>query len=175
MIIQTRRLILREMDAEDFPALCDIICDGETMYAYEGALDVSAAQEWLDKQMARYREYGFGLWAAVYRKTGAMIGQCGLTMQPWKDGEILEIGYLFNKAFWHKGYASEAAAACRDYAFWQLKADEVFSIIRKTNIPSQKVAERIGMSIIDEGIRYFRGVEMPHYLYAVKNQNKKEI
>ena len=52
-----------------------------------------------------------------------MIGQCGLTMQPWKETEVLEIGYLFNRAYWHRGYAIEAAEACKKYAFEILAED----------------------------------------------------
>lgn len=54
-------------------------------------------------------------------------------MQPWKNKEVLEIGYLLARSYWHKGYATEAAKACKKYAFERLKADEVCSIIRDTN------------------------------------------
>ena len=96
-----------------------------------------------------------------------MIGQCGLTMQPWKDENVLEIGYLFERTYWHKGYAIEAAKACKKYAFEILKADEVCSIIRDTNIASQKVAIRNGMTIKDVWTKHYRGVDMPHYRYVV--------
>ncbi len=74
------------------------------------------------------------------KESDELIGQCGLTMQPWKDTEVLEIGYLFNRKFWHQGYATEAAAACKQYAFEVLNAEEVCSIIRDMNLPSQNVA-----------------------------------
>ena len=61
-------------------------------------------------------------------------------------GRVLEVGYLFDKAAWHHGYAAEAARACRDYAFDTLGAQAVYSIIRDTNIASQRVAERSGMT-----------------------------
>ena len=95
-----------------------------------------------------------------------MIGQCGLTMQPWKEEEVLEIGYLFQRSCWHKGYAVEAARACKRYAFEILHADEVCSIIRDTNKNSQKVAVRNGMTKADSWTKYYRGVAMPHDRYV---------
>ena len=168
MILQTERLYLRELSQADFDSLCRILQDEETMYAYEGAFSSSEVQEWLDRQISRYQTWGFGLWAVILRETGALIGQCGLTMQPWKEREVLEIGYLFNRAHWHKGYAIEAAEACKTYAFERLKADEVCSIIRDTNAASQRVAVRNGMSIADTWTKHYRGVDMPHDRYVVQ-------
>ena len=84
-ILETERLYLRELCQEDFPALCMILQDEKTMYAYEGAFSDTEVQQWLDRQLSRYREFGFGLWAAVRRDNDEVIGQCGLTMQPWKE------------------------------------------------------------------------------------------
>lgn len=88
--------------------------------------------KWLDRQFACYDKYGFGLWAVILKETNEFIGQCGLTIQPWKDSEVLEIGYLFERKYWHNGYATEAAIACKRYAFETLGASEVCSIIRDT-------------------------------------------
>lgn len=168
MICETERLLLRELQYTDIDALSLILRDEETMYAYNGAFSERETLEWLERQLARYRN-GFGLWAVILKESGKMIGQCGLTMQLWKDKELLEIGYLFNKNYWHKGYAIEAANACKKYAFEVLGADEVCSIIRDTNIPSQRVAERNGMKLADSGfVKHYRGVDMPHYLYLIK-------
>ena len=166
VILETERLLLREMNADDFGSLCRIMQDEKTMHAYEGAFGEQEGRDWLDRQLSRYREFGFGLWAVVLKETGEMIGQCGLTIQPWKNEEVLEIGYLFQRQFWHNGYASEAAIACKKYAFEVLKADEVCSIIRDTNIPSQRVAERNGMTKTDSWTKHYRGVDMPHFRFV---------
>lgn len=168
MILQTDRLYLREMRQTDYASLCKILQDAEVMYAYEHAFDDAQTQEWLDRQLARYREDGFGLWAVVLKQTDAMIGQCGVTVQQCGTERVLEIGYLFQKAFWHHGYAIEAAAACKEYAFTKLNADEVFSIIRDTNIPSQNVARRNGMVVRGRLIKHYYGMEMPHLIFSAK-------
>lgn len=166
-MIETKRLILREMQQSDYNALCKILKDNDVMYAYEGAFNDEEAQAWLTKQIARQIDKGLGLNAVLLKDTGEMIGQCGLTWQTWKDQNLLEIGYLFQKAFWHKGYATEAAIACKKYAFQVLNADCVCSIIRDTNTASQNVAIRNGMSVIDTWTKHYRNVDMPHFLYSV--------
>lgn len=170
MIFETERLRLRELEYSDIDALSAILRDEETMYAYNGAFSERETLDWLERQLARYKKYGFGLWAVILRENGEMIGQCGLTMQPWRDKELLEIGYLLNKRYWHMGYATEAARACKGYAFEVLDAGEVCSIIRDTNIPSRRVAERSGMSVADNWVKHYRGVDMPHLLYAAKRE-----
>lgn len=161
---------MREMTQEDFPALCRIMQDEEVMYAYEGAFNDEEVQGWLDRQRMRYQKLGFGLWAVVLKESNEMIGQCGLTMQPWKEEEVLEIGYLFQRAFWHKGYAAEAARGCKKYAFEVLKAKEVCSIIRDTNTASRRVALRNDMEKKDSWVKHFRGIDMPHDRYVVRSE-----
>lgn len=167
MILETKRLYLREMNPSDFNSLCRILQDEKAMYAYEGAFSDQEVQEWLDRQIYRYQKWSFGLWAAVLKETDKMIGQCGLTMQQWKDQEVLEIGYLFERSHWHQGYATEAAKACKQYAFEKLNASEVCSIIRDSNTASQNVAMRNGMVMKDQWIKHYKGVDMPHYRYVV--------
>ena len=168
MILETERLYLRRLEQSDYSALCKILQDEEVMYAYEHAFSDEEVQEWLDRQLKRYEDYDFGLWAVILKETGELIGQCGLTMQDCKDKQVLEIGYLFQKAYWHKGYATEAAIACKKYAFEILKATEVFSIIRDNNIPSQKVAKRNGMKVVDQFVKHYYGMDMPHLVFSVK-------
>lgn len=80
MIIETERLYFRELEQSDLNSLCRILQDEETMYAYEGAFSDTEVQEWLDRQIDRYKKWGFGLWAVILKETDRMIGQCGLTV-----------------------------------------------------------------------------------------------
>lgn len=167
-MIQTQRLRLRHLTQADYPALSLILQDRDVMYAYNGPFSDEEVQAWLDKQLLRYEKDGFGLYAVVLKETGEMIGQCGLTMQDFAGKQVLEVGYLFQKAFWHQGYATEAAIACKEYAFQILNADEVFSIIRDTNTASQNVAKRNGMTVAGRFTKHYRGEDMPHVVYSVK-------
>lgn len=113
MILQTPRLALREMTDADLPALRVIFTDPVAMAAYEGPFDDATSAAWVERQRQRYTDDGFGLWAVERRDTREVIGQCGITRQPVEDDEVIEVGYLFQRAHWHRGYATEAASACR--------------------------------------------------------------
>lgn len=175
MILETKRLYLREMEQSDYNALCKILQDEKTMYAYEHGFNDVEVQEWLDRQRKRYRNDGFGLWAVILKETEEMIGQCGLTIQDCAGKQVVEIGYLLQRAFWHKGYAIESAITCKNYAFNHLMLDEVYSIIRDTNIASQQVAKRNGMTKKGEFVKHYYGIDMPHYIFSVANENKKVV
>ena len=71
-----------------------------------------------------------------------------------------------------KTYAAEAAQACREYAFCTLGFDEVYSIIRDNNLPSQKVAERNGMKPCGRIIKHYYGIDMPHIVYSVRSDGQ---
>lgn len=169
-LMRTQRLILREMTRGDYGALCKMLCDGRVMYAYAHAFSAEEATAWLENQLRRYREEGFGLWAVVLREGGEMIGQCGLTLQDWEGRRVPEIGYLFCKEYWHRGYATEAARACKRYAFDRLGLGEVFSIIRDNNAPSRRVAERNGMRVRGSLVKHYYGQDMPHVVYSVTRE-----
>ena len=109
-----------------------------------------------------------GLWAVILEETGEFIGQCGLTIQDCFGEKVIEVGYLFERAHWHHGYALEAAMACRDYAFREYNAGEVFSIIRDTNAPSVRVALRNGMQPRGSFVKHYRGIDMPHIVYSIR-------
>lgn len=170
IILETERLSLREMTLDDLPVLKRILQDPIAMFAYEHAFSDQEVTDWLYRQLERYRQDGFGLWAVVLKETGEMVGQCGLTLQNYKGGQVLEIGYLFLREWWHHGYASEAAIGCKHYAFDVLNAPEVYSIIRENNLASMNVAIRNGMTIKDRFIKHYYGIDMPHYLFCVKSK-----
>lgn len=156
------------MKTSDIESLSTILQDEDVMYAYNGAFSQEETEEWMQKQIRRYNEFGFGLWGVFLKGTGEMIGQCGITMQEYRAAQVPEIGYLLAHKYWHKGYATEAAIACREYGFDTLHFKTLYSIIRDTNIASQKVALRNGMNPIDIIVKHYRGVDMPHIVFSTK-------
>ena len=166
--IITERLCLSRIRESDRKHIAPILQNKDVMYAWGHAFSGDEVDRWIANQLRRYREEdGLGLLAVRLRKDGSFIGQCGLTYQMVRDEKVIEAGYVFSDKAWHKGYATEAAKACKRYAFEVLKAEEVCSIIRDTNISSQKVALRNGMTKKDSLVKHYKGVDMPHYRFAV--------
>lgn len=168
IILETDRLILRKLTNDDKHDLSLILQNIDVMYAYEHAFSDEEVDIWLNNQLRRYKDDGFGLWAVILKETGALIGQCGLTIQQIGNKNVVEVGYLFNKAYWHKGYATESAIACKNYAFNNLNINEVYSIIRENNTSSINVARRNGMTLKGKFVKHYYGIDMPHLIYSVK-------
>ncbi len=166
-ILETQRLFLRRLTQDDYDDLAEILQDEVAMTAYEHAFSNEEVQAWLDNQLRRYREEnGLGLWAVIRKADGEFLGQCGLTYQDTGGAEKeVEVGYLFKRKQWHQGYATEAAKGCMKYAFESLRLDTVVSIIRDTNIPSARVAERNGMKPDGKMIKHYYNMDMPHTIY----------
>ena len=105
------------MNMSDYDALYAVLADPEIMQHYPYTFDEERVKAWIERNMKRYKDNGFGLWAVCLKETGEMIGDCGLTLQNI-DGEMLpEIGYHIRKDCQRKGYAKEAASAVLKWAF----------------------------------------------------------
>lgn len=150
MILETKRLILREMTMEDFDALYAVLSDSDIMQHYPYTFDEDRVRRWIVRNRERYRTEGFGLWAVVHKQTGEMIGDCGITMQSIHGSLLPEIGYHIRKDQQRKGYASEAAAACICYAFQNYDFPAVYSYMKYTNVASYSTAMKNGMRFIEE-------------------------
>jgi len=155
--------MLREFVAEDAGPLALVLSDPETMKYYPAPIDRAATQQWIERNQRRYADDGVGLWAMVLKATGEMIGDCGIIRQHVENEYLYEIGYHLRRDHWGRGLATEAASACREWGFAHLKVDRLISLIRPENVPSQRVAERNGMTIWKEvDWRGFR-----HCVYSV--------
>lgn len=145
IILETERLVLREMSMDDFDALYKVLADQEIMCHYPYTFDDERVKSWIERNMKRYADNGFGLWAVCLKETGEMIGDCGLTLQNIEGEMLPEIGYHIRADQQHKGYAKEAAAAVRDWAFSNTQYPALYSYCKYTNVGSFKTAEAIGM------------------------------
>ncbi len=99
-----------------------------------------ACTAWFNKIKHRYKNNLGGHNALISKKTGKLIGMCGLLVQTVDDVEELEIGYSILPEYWKQGYATEAANTCRKFAKKNKLSKSIISIIHKDNIGSIKVA-----------------------------------
>jgi RimJ/RimL family protein N-acetyltransferase len=151
--LETSRLILRPMLQTDFDALHLIFTDPKVMAAFNHPLFTpEQMQGWLGRNLEHQNQYGYGLFSVILKETHELIGDCGL--EQMEDMNAAELGYDFRSPFWNRGYASEAAIAVRDYAFDVLKLPRLISLIRVGNFASKRVAEKVGMTLIEEFTRY---------------------
>jgi ribosomal-protein-alanine N-acetyltransferase len=164
-ILETERLKLRELTSDDLDFMAEMLADAEVMRYYPKRLTRDLSAEWIERQIARYKADGHGLWLATEKATGAKVGQIGLVRQTVNGADECEVGYLMHRSYWRRGYATEGAIACRDYAFKTLHKPRVISLVRPENEPSQGVAKNLGMEIV--GRAPYGGYE--HLVFAVKN------
>ena len=150
MVIETKRLLLREITYNDFHALYQVLADADIMRYYPYTFDETGVRNWIERNIERYRILGFGLWAVCLKETGEVIGDCGLTMQ-LINGQIKpEIGYHIRADKQRNGFAKEAAIAVRDWTFNNTPFNIVYSYMKHTNEPSAKTAVSYGCKQVDE-------------------------
>lgn len=150
MILETKRLRIREYTMDDFDGLYKILSDKETMKYYPKPYDNDGVRRWINWCLESYKQNSFGLWALELKDTGEFIGDCGISMQSI-DGETLpEIGYHINKSYWRQGYAKEACLAVKNWFFENTDFDCVYSYMNRDNIASWSTARSNGMTRIKE-------------------------
>ena len=150
MVIETERLILRNMTEKDFDALYRVLADSDIKQHFPYTFDEARVRRWIACNMERYRIFGFGLWAVCLKETGEMIGDCGLTMQLINGKIKPEIGYHIRKNQQRKGYAKEAAVAVRDWTFKNTPFNTIYSYMKDTNTASCQTAVSWGCRQVDE-------------------------
>ena len=148
IILETKRLILREMTDEDYSSLQKVISDPETMKYYPEPYNEAGVSRWIRWCKASYEKRGFGLWAVILKENGEMIGDCGVSMQTIDDELKPEIGYHLNKNYHRRGIGKEMTQAVRDYFFTHFDYDEIYSYMNEDNLPSYKTAEANGMTFL---------------------------
>ncbi|MET4097078.1 RimJ/RimL family protein N-acetyltransferase [Arthrobacter sp. UYCu712] len=132
------------MTAADLDGMTALLGDPQVMRFYPAPKSQDEAASWIHWNQENYAEHGYGLWI-VETHDGEFIGDCGLTWQQVNGAQKLEVGYHVRSDLHGQGYATEAAAACRDYAREHVEATELIAIIHPDNRASERVAEKIGM------------------------------
>lgn len=166
--LATERLVLRRLETADLDDLASILADPVMMQYYPAPFSRRKTREWIETNRARYRHDGFGLWAMESKETGELLGDCGLVYQMVDGVREVEVGWHVARSHWRRGLATEAAAVCRDFAFGELGLDRIISLIRPENVPSRRVAEKLGMDVDGGTLR----AGMAHLVYALRKDER---
>jgi len=177
-MIETERLILRPMVAADIDPLLRVFGDPKVMAAFHTEpFDRGQMEGWVRRNLDHQARHGYGLFAVILKATGELIGDCGLELMEPDDVDptagavpgatahtVAELGYDVRSDVWNQGFATEAAAAVRDYAFGTLGLPRLISLIHQGNHASRRVAGKIGM-------RHARDLDrsgVPYWLFTIE-------
>jgi ribosomal-protein-alanine N-acetyltransferase len=142
-MVETERLLLRELELDDIDALHEVLGDPVAMRYYPAPFDRDGVAAWIASARRSYRENGFGLWAVIARSDGRFLGDCGPMLQPVEGQLIPEVGYHIVPLEQGRGYATEAARACLAWVFANTRFDLVCSLVAPDNAPSRAVAAKV--------------------------------
>ncbi|MCW2258505.1 ribosomal-protein-alanine N-acetyltransferase [Providencia alcalifaciens] len=177
--LDTPRLHLRgwrELDSEPFFKLNS---SPQVMRYFPAVLNKEQSDQLMAAIMARFvSQGGWGLWAVELKSQNVFIGFTGLNIPTCTlpCSPCTEIGWRFLPEYWQQGYATEAAQTVVEFAFEQLKLDEIVAFTAVQNTPSEAVMKKLGM-IKDP--KNFNHPILPeghwlqeHVLYRLQNPNE---
>ncbi|MBX2901720.1 MAG: GNAT family N-acetyltransferase [Cyclobacteriaceae bacterium] len=165
---QTERLQFEAVDEKDFDQWLKFFEDprANQYWIEERDTPFVECKKWYTKQQQRYVENRGGMNALMEKSTGKLVGHAGLLVQQVDGVEELEIAYSLLPEFWNKGYALEASRKCKEFAFGNSLAESLISIISLSNLPSQRVAIKNGLTI-DKQTVYNNN---PVYIFRVRQE-----
>ena len=170
-MIETKRLILRRMNENDAGALLDIFSDPVAMRYFGVTFDRAGMDKWVRQNLEHEKRHGFSLLTVILKDSGEIIGDCGLETDQIEGRAIVGVGFDFRRSCWGKGYATEAASAILRHVFTQFKFDSVAAWIDPANIPSLRVAERIGMTLE----KFVTRGSKKYALYSIKKEEWETV
>jgi RimJ/RimL family protein N-acetyltransferase len=162
VILETARLRLREFTLADVDVMEGILGDPVTMQYYPAPFPRAEIVDWIRRNLFRYLDCGFGVWAMLLKDTGELIGDCGCYVREVEGNFEFELAWHVRRDLWGRGYATEAARACVDYALSDLGAQRIIALVRPENLSSCRVAEKNGM--VRERMIVWHGYD--HCFYA---------
>ncbi len=165
-VLETERLTLRELEPGDVDALSEVLSDPWTMRYYPHPFSRDDVVAWIERGLASYQANGFWLWAVVMKETDELVGDTGLTLQSVDGEALVEVGWHIHRRLQRQGLATEAGRASVDHGFGTLGLGRIISLIRPENVPSWRVAEKLGMHVWKETDRaHFR-----HRVYLLERE-----
>lgn len=147
-MITTDRLVLRPAVDADRDAIATLNGDARVGAWLGGVRSRAESDAFVDRVQAHEAEHGFGFWVVERQADMRLVGMTGVWWVPpeMNMAPVVEIGWRFHPEAWGQGYATESAKAALTYGFATLKLPEIIAFTARTNLASQSVMRRIGMS-----------------------------
>jgi len=172
IITETKRLIIREIGAEDIEKMLALHSDPE-VHTYLGNKTITSRDkivEVTESLKKQYTDFGVGRWAMIDKKTNEFIGWTGLefvTKEINSCKNFYDLGYRLLKKFWGQGFASESAFASLEYGFNKLKIDEIFAMADIENVASNNILKKVGLQFVET----FDLESIKHNWYQIKRSD----
>ena len=167
IIVEPPRLILREVDpVADFESWAECFGDKETMRGLGGGPGMSRAQAWrhMATVIGHQAIHGYSFYSVIDKASAQWVGRVGhWNPEGWPEPEI---GWTIHRSHWRKGYASEAAQACVDYARDVLGWTRTVHTIAMDNVASMKTAEKLGSKLLYSIDNIPAISDDPHYVFG---------
>jgi len=179
-VLQSDRLGFRNWTANDLPEFTAINSDPAVMEHFPNPLTEFETLALMERLQDHYHQYGYNYYATEVLSTGELIGFIGLANQEYISNftPAVDIGWRLKKSAWGKGYATEGARRCLEFAFHHLHLERVISICTANNIKSENVMKKIGMTKIGE-FEHPKLIEYPEYqkclCYAIDKKEPKNM
>ena len=146
--LRTERLLLRPWCDDDVAAFATMSADPAVMEFLRPFPDLAACEAWAMRARAHWDEHGFGQWVVEVPGEAAFIGVVGLARISYEAHftPAVEIAWRLARAYWGRGYASEAARAALNHGFGELGLEQIVAVTVPANRRSRRVMERLGMA-----------------------------
>lgn len=161
----TKRLILREMEQGDLPALSRLLQDDAARYAFDRTFTPKEAANRLFSQRESYKK-GYGMLAAAAASTGELLGEAGLYLRPFLGDTLPTLACLFRHDHWHLGLGQEACEALLAYGFEKKQLPAIYAMIKGEDMAGKKLARKLSMELS----KSFRVKDQMWLLYRIKRE-----
>jgi ribosomal-protein-alanine N-acetyltransferase len=174
--IETPRLLIRlyTLDDEDVAGLHRILADERVMQYIGGEPSTSIEQtrQRVQKRIDMQHDMGYSFWAVVEKATGDIVGDCGL-FPIELDRKDIALGFYIRRDRWGQGFATEAARACLEFGFKEIKPTRIVALVHPENMVSLRVLQKLGMT--HRGTVQHRGSENELFVISMNDFNSQTI
>ncbi len=150
IVLETERLILREVSFNDFQELSKILQNPKVMLPWNELFTNQELKRWVADNIRQYKRYRTGYLAVIKKSDFSFIGIIGVVKLHIKNAKFYELGYVLKEKYRGNGYATEGVKSYVKYIFNCLNVKEIFVKINKENINSAQVIQHSKIGLVEK-------------------------